>query len=615
MSATLYPYYEEQLHFLRRDAGEFAKQYPAAAGQLLLDDQGSRDPHVERLIEAFALLSARVEKKLDDEFPEITDGLLGTLYPHYLAPIPSLGTACFQADPASPQPAGVRLPRGSVVRTEPVDGVACRYRTCYETTLWPLEVTHASVGFPPLADHLAPPPGAGAVVRIGLRTHGELPLGELSLDTLRLCLDGDSALMAELYECLFNRALRVEAWTAGGGRPHKLSESPASALRQVGFAADEGLLPYPSQSSAAYRLLTELFAFPQKFAFVDITGLRAALRDAAHEAELVVYLSHADERLTHEVSRDTFRLGCTPVVNLQEKVCEPIRVDHTRTEYPVIPEAQRRGAFEVYSVDRVTGVDPRSQTEYRPLYGLDHENSWEGPEQATAYWHTRRRPAARHDDAATDVSLRLTDLGFDPAAPGDRSVTVRATCTNRDLPTRLPAGPAGLRLRSESSQPVRSVAFLRPPSAPIRPPLGKRAYWRLVSHLSLNHLSLVDQQSGADALRAMLRLYDFSDRTADRARAIAASEMIDGVLGVSSRATACRIGTARDGGFCRGVAVDVDVDEDNYRGVGALLFGSVMERFFAEYATVNSFTKLTLRSKQRGEIKSWPPRSGDTPLV
>lgn len=614
MSAALYPYYEEQLHLLRHDAGQFAREYPAAAGQLLLDDQGSRDPHVERLIEAFALLSARVEKKLDDEFPEITDGMLATLWPHYLAPIPSMGIAQFEADPASPQPAGGRLPRGSVVRTEPVDGVVCRYRTCYETTLWPIEVVDAAIDFPPLADHFHPPAGAAAVVRLRLRTHGELALADLKLDTLRLCLDGDSALMAALYEHLLNRAVGVEAWTAGD-TPQRLGRLSPAALRQVGFAEDEGLLPYPPQSSRAYRLLTELFAFPQKFAFVDITGLAPLLANASSEVELAIFLSEADERLAHEVSRDTFRLGCTPVVNLQEKVCEPIRLDHTRPEYPIVPDAQRREAFEVYSVDSVKGVDPRTQTDYQPLYGLDHENSWEGPGQARAYWHARRRPASRAGDGGSDVSLRLTDLDFDAAAPADRSVTVRATCTNRDLPTRLPAGPTGLRLRSESSQPVRSVSFLRPPTAPVRPPLGKRAYWRLISHLSLNHLSLLEENHSGDALRAMLRLYDFSDRVVDRTGAIAASEMINGLLSVTARRTACRIGTARDGGFCRGVAVDIQVDEENYRDTGAFLFGSVLERFLAEYATVNSFTKLTLRTKQSGELKVWPPRSGATALV
>lgn len=617
MSQSLYPYYEKELHFIRNEAEEFAKQYPAAAGQLLLDRHGSRDPHVERLIEAFALMSARVEKKLDDEFPEITDGMLATLYPHYLAPIPSMAIARFEADPASPAPAGVVLPRGSGVRSPRVDGIACRYRTCYDTTLLPIEVVEAAIEPAPFDRSMSPPHGAVAALQIRLRTHADLAFSEIPLDTLRLHLNGDDALMATLYEHLFNRVRKVEILAADDTDNRSLAMMKGEqALRPVGFEIDEALLPYPPQSSHAYRLLTELFAFPQKFAFVDVVGLAGALPDAGPTIDLVIYLDEVDERLVGEVTAETFQLGCTPIVNLFEKVCEPIRLTHQKTEYPIVPDFQGRDSLEVYQVNRVVGVAPGVSKPYTPLYGLDHENSWSGDNgEATSYWHTRRRPAAQHDDEGTDVSLRVVDGDLDIAEPAEQSLTVYATCTNRDLPCRLPSGPAGLRFQSEAAQPVRSVRCLRQPTKPMRPPLGKRAYWRLVSHLSLNHLSLTDEQLARPALQEILRLYDFAHHDRNRTRAINNSEMIDGVVGLSARRTACRIGGPRDGGFCRGVAIDIEVDEQQYREVGALLFGSVLERFFAEYATINSFTKTTLKTKQGDLLKAWPPRSGSTPLV
>lgn len=622
MNESLYPYYEQELHFIRHEAEEFARQYPAAAGQLLLERNGSRDPHVERLIEAFALLSARIEKKLDDEFPEITDGLLTALYPHYLAPIPSMAIAQFDADPASPNPAGTKLPRGVGVRSQPVDGAACRYRTCYPVTLWPVDITGAAVELPPFAPSLAAPAGTAAVLRISLQAHAGMDFSEMALDTLRLHLQGDDALVATLYEQMLNSTTRIEI-RSGDGSDQRLGELDAKdALHPVGFAADEGLLPYPPQSSQAYRLLTELFSFPQKFAFVDVAGLAGKLTQAGNRIDLVLYLSQCDERLAGEVNASTFRLGCTPIVNLFPKVCEPLRLTHTKSEYPLLPDVRRRDTLEIYSVDRVVGVSTDGPpAHYAPLYGLDHENSWHGDDEARAYWHTRRRPAAGHDDAGTDVSLRLVDLDFKPTMPADQSVTVHATCTNRDLPRRLPTGPGGLRLEMESAQPVKAVRCLRQPTAPMRPPLGAKAQWRLFSHLTLNHLSLADQRAGADqgqstpAIQEILRLYDFADRTINRVRAVTNSEMIAGVLSLQSRRTTCRIGGARDGGFCRGIALELELDDRNYRGVGAFLFGSVMERFFAEYASLNSFTKLTLKTKQRGHLKTWPPRSGATPLV
>ncbi|TWT90071.1 hypothetical protein Mal64_04540 [Pseudobythopirellula maris] len=614
MSTTLYPYYEKELHFIRHEAEEFAKQYPAAAGQLLLERNQSRDPHVERLIEAFALLTARVEKKLDDDFPEITEGMLTALYPHYLAPIPSMAVAQFEADPSSPQPTGLPIPRGAGVRSQPVGGAPCRYQTCYPVTLWPIRVAAASVDFPPFDTELKPPAKTAAVLRISLEADADLLFSQLSLDTLRLHLSGDDHLMATLYEQLMGHATRVEV-RSGDKEKRLLGTLGGDAIQPVGFAEDEGLLPYPPQSSHAYRLLTELFSFPQKFAFIDIQGLAATLPEALDKIDLVIYLDEADERLAGEVTADTLRLGCTPIVNLFPKVCEPIRLTHAKTEYPIHPDAQHRDKMEVYRIERVTGVGAGSTTRFAPLYGLDHENSWAGQDEVRAYWHARRRPAARHDDAGTDMSLRLTDLDFHPTQPAEQSVTVQALCTNRDLPRRLPSGPAGLKFEMESSYPVRGVRCLRQPTAPMRPPLDAGAHWRLISHLSLNHLSLGQEELAAPTLQEILRLYDFADRNANRKRAIANSEMIDGVVGVGARNATCRIGGPKDGGFCRGVAVELELDEQNYRDTGVYLFASVLERFFAEYATVNSFTRLTLKTKQRGKLKTWAPRAGATPLV
>ncbi|TWT97773.1 hypothetical protein Pla108_19250 [Botrimarina colliarenosi] len=615
MSKTLYPYYERELHFLRHEAEEFARQYPAAADQLLLDGGRSRDPHVERMIEACALLGARVEKKLDDEFPEITDGLLATLYPHYLAPVPSMAIAQFKPDPASPEPGGSVVPRGSGLRTPTVDGVACRYRTSYETTLWPITVTDARVELPPFDSKTTAPPATVARVHLRLRAHADMMLSDLSLDRLRLHLHGDDALMASLYQHLLENALRIDVVDADAAPGRLLATLPANSILPVGFEEDEGILPYPATSNVGYRLLTELFAFPQKFAFVDVTGLADALPEAGREIELVVSLREADERLANEVDRETFRLGCTPIVNLFDKVCEPIRLTHTRTEYPILADAQNRESAEVYSVDRVVGVTTQKTRALTPLYGLNHENSWSNDDAARAFWHTRRRPSDRYDDPGSDLWLRVADNDFDPHAPADETLTVYATCTNRELPTRLAGGPEGLLLKSDAALPIRSVHCLRQPTAPMRPPLGKDAYWRLVSHLSLNHLSLSDERFAADAFQEILRLYDFADRNADRRRAILNSEMIDGVVSLASRRTTCRIGGPRDGGFCRGVAMELTLDEAGFRGVGAYLFGAVAERFFAEYATVNSFTRLTLTTKQSGVVKTWPPRSGSVQLL
>ncbi|MCA9258522.1 MAG: type VI secretion system baseplate subunit TssF [Planctomycetales bacterium] len=615
MTASLYPYFEQELHFIRRDADEFARQFPAAAGQLLLERNRSRDPHVERLIEAFALLTARVQKRLDDDFPEITDGLLSTLHPHYLAPTPSLAVAQFVADAANPQPTGLRLPRGTGVRTAPVDGVACRYRTCYPVELWPIEVAGAQLETPPWKGDVRPPAGAGAVLRISLRTQGDLHFSQLPLERLRFHLHGDQALTALLYEALFTQAIDVEL--RGSDDPDAPQRRlGAAALSQVGFAQDESLLPAPPGAATPYRLLTELFAFPDKFFFFDVDGLGGDALDACEgQLDLLIYLRRCDERLASEVGQGTFRLGCSPVVNLFPKICEPVRVNHTRTEYLVKPDVAQPRGLEIYSVDQVVGVRPGKMVEYLPFYGLNHENSWEPDDENRIYWQTQRRPAAAHDDRGSDVYLRLVDIDFSPGEATEESVTVTATCTNRGLPALLPSDPMGLRLELESAAPVKEVRCLKQPTAPLQPPTGRRAQWRLASHLALNHLSLTEPEGGLESLREILRLYDFADAGSDSSRAIVNTQMIDGVRALRTRRTVARIGSASSGGPCRGVAIEIELDEENYRTVGPYLFGSVLERFFGLYCTVNSFTQLELTSRRGALHKKWPPRSGEAPLL
>ena len=615
MSSTIYPYYERELHFIRREAEEFGRQYPAAAGQLLLERNRSRDPHVERLIEAFALLSARVQKKIDDDFPEITDGMLSVISPHYLAPIPSLAIAQINPNPASPQKAGLTIPRGTGLRSASVEGTRCRYRSCYPVKVWPIEVEDAQLVTPPFDRGISVPKDTAAVLKIRLRTQADLLFEQLDLQSLRFHLSGDQPLMATLYELLLNNVTSIAI--GNGDDLATLAQLPVeSAIQPVGFAADEALLPYPESTEHAYRLLTELFAFPDKFAFIDLVGLeKDKLAGIGSTLELRLTLNRCDEALLREIGPSTFRLGCTPIVNLFTKVCEPIRNTQKATEYLVTPDLNDRDAYEVYSVDQVTGVQSDTTTDYTPIFGLNHENSWQGPDEARYYWQDQRRDSPRHDDRGTDVFLRLIDLDCQPHQPEGESITVRATCTNRDLPLRLPTGNEGLRFDLEAALPIGSVRCLRHPTAPTRVTLGPGAKWRLISHLSLNHLSLSETTHSTEALQEILRLYGFADKQTDPQRAITNSEMIEGIQQVSARRCVARIGGALEGGVCRGVAVELTLDEQHYRSVGSYLFASVLERFFAQYCNANSFTKLHYSTVQEGLKRVWPPRSGEVALL
>jgi type VI secretion system protein ImpG len=613
MSDELLRYYHRELAFLRRLGAEFAEAHPKIAGRLRLGPDAAEDPHVERLIEAAAFLNARVRLKLEDDFPEITDSLLGVLYPHYQRPLPGMAVAQFFLDRGQADlVAGYTIPRETMLESDPVDGEPCRFRTCYPVTLWPIELVGAELaGRPFAAPTTKHSSQAVAVLRLQLQCFGpQMAFSKLSLGPLRFFLQGQSQHVFPLYELLFNNVLGAALAASPTDRNPVVLD--ARCIRPVGFERDEGMLPWPERSLLGYRLLTEYFAFPQKFLFFDVVGLDPqVLCRAGNRVELYFFLGRTSVDLEQNVAAGTFQLGCAPLVNLYPQRAEPIALDHTQTEYRVVPDARRPLAAEVYSIDRVTATSPDNETlEFQPFYSFRHATA---SREQKAFWHSSRRRAqqcAGRPDPGGEVYVSLVDLDFETFDRGDWTLDVETTCLNRDLPHRLTWAPGQSAFRLTQGAPVSRIACVTGRCTPtLRPPLKRGAAWRLISHLSLNHLSLADYEDGADALREILKLYDFADSAETRA-------MIDGVAGVRSRRVVGRAPGDPHGGFCRGVQVTLQLDENCFVGSGPFLFACVLERFLGLYCSVNSFSQLIVTTKQReGEMRRWPPRAGETVLL
>lgn len=621
MSESLYQHYEGELHFIRKLAQEFAKQYPAAAARLRLEPNRSADPHVERLIEAFALLTARVQQKLHDEFPELTDAFLSVLYPHYLAPIPSLAMLQFDHDPMRGNPKGVPIPAGSSLHTVRVGDVACRYRTCYPVTLWPIAIAEAKLTTPPFPPGVTPPDRAAAVVRLRLTAPGEVTFAQMQLDKLRFHIHGDHLLAFPLYELLMNNTLQVVLRASDVKGMPSVVLTPDEAMHHVGFGLDEGVLPYPKQSFPGYRLLTEFFAFPFKYLFFDLAGWERlrnvvsrtdATAKPMRQVEVLFFLNRGHNRLEQALEASMFRLGCTPVVNLFEATGEPIALTHARHEYKIVPEVGEPRGYEVYSIDSVTGALPEGKdVEFRPFYGFRHGGDRKNRD---TFWYSTRQPSLVEGDRGTDVYLNLVDLGFDPAKPAETVIVVRMTCTNRDLPEFLPRQGDEVRFETEFVAAGSKVRCLRNPTLPRRPPLRRGTHWRLISHLSLNHLSLGDSEEGRPALQEILRLYDFNDPESPIGMVM--RNMIDGIVDLKTRRVTAWTGGPTGGGFCRGIETTIELDETKFVGTSMYMFAAVLERFLGLYVSMNSFSQLVATVKQReGELKRWLPRAGELPLT
>jgi type VI secretion system protein ImpG len=653
MSRELWPFYEQELAFLRTQAREFGREYAREAGFLRLEESGrSVDPHVERMVQAFALLAARIRLKLDDDFPELTDALLGILYPHYLAPIPSLLIAQLEPGPGADLVNGLTLPRHTPFRTTPVNGVECEYRTVYPLRLWPVKVAEAQLKGPPYLDlkDVMPRLPAGTKARLRLRfdlTAGakfaEVALGRPAASgrpsALRLFLDADGPLSATLYELLFNNVAGVAFRDPGGEKVVEVP--PHEAIRPVGFTtrraretdpaaddADESVLPYPDQSFPGYRLLTEFFAYRDKFLFLDLGGwdvARAAGLLTKGSVEVHVFLNQGiGPDLERAVSARTLRPGCAPLVNLFKKgSTEGFTITQQKYEYTLVPDHENLDGYEIYSVDAVYHRTPSGEEKrYEPFYSFRHQDR----DRGHRYWYARRRPSLRRGDRGTEVDVHFVDLDFNPKLPAENIALAAVTCLNRDLPARLAENMGSWALRPVGMVVPAAMNVIRSPTPTLRPMqkridrLGdedfsrKMTYWRVVSHLALNHLSVADPDEGRQALTEYLSLYDFADDQHPEMREVA-QQIRDGVLKVGSRRDVAFVPGDTVGGYARGMEVALELDEEKYVGIGAFLFAAVLERFFATYASINSFTRLAYRTRQRGPIKTWDARAGDRPLV
>lgn len=611
MSDDLLIHYNRELLSIRRSAAAFAAENPRIAGRLRLSEDTIEDPHVGRLIEAFAYLTARVRQKLDDDFPELTDAMLGILYPHFDRPIPSM--SILQMEPKADLLEPHRVPAKTLIDTEPVDGERCRFRTAFDVTLNPVTVRAATLSSRPItAPQTSRAQNAAGCLRLTLEiTNPDGSFSKNAPKSLRFFLRGQPQLVYPLYELLLNDAVAV-GFAEGVNDPDPVILD-GSALSPAGFGEDEGLLPYGDASHLGYRILTEYFAFPEKFLFVDLAfPFAERLAGKGRVLDVFIYLNRASPALERSVTAAAFALGCTPVVNLFPQTAEPIALDRKAAEHRIVPDSRRLPALEVYSIESVRAADADgNQREIQPFYGVEHAVVSDRARQSDTKpgWWLAHRRIAEADNPGSELYLSISDPDFNPAIAADEVLAIETLCLNRNRPERLPFGGGHPELRMVDPVPmVKAMRLLTAPTPTLRPHFGQGGRWRLISHLSLNHLSLVSD-GGTATLKEMLLLYDFRNSAETRA-------LIDGIVGLTSESGTARVRSRGQSAFCRGIDVSISFDEANFSGNGVYLMASVLERFLGLYASVNSFSRLTALVKGRsGKLRTWPARAGDRILL
>ncbi len=589
-------YFQDELRYLRDVGPEFARSNPEIAR--MLGDRGT-DPDVERLLEGVAFMCGRVREKLDDELPEITASMMSMLWPHYLRPIPSMSVLEFQ--PEIDQMQGpYRVEQNAEFGSARVDGTSCRYRSA-----WPVSVRPWRISKVVLETEAARP----ARLRIWLDVSPKAAMADMDLNSVRLHLAGDPRTAFTIYYLLAAHTDHITV-SDGSESPNRSEHLlPGASVLSAGFDRRDAVLPYPKRSFVGYRLLQEYFVFKERFLFVDVAGLDqsvAALDIEGGSIELAFTFNHRLESYP-TVSSDNIRLHCVPIVNLFNQAADPIRLRHDRVQYLIQPSqsgvADRRHQ-EVYSVDQVFGVNASAGVEpyeIKPFYSFNHMATSDS--QSATYYQTRLTPNVLGGDARlgtdTYVSFVIGEQKGD--LPQDETISVELTCTNRDLPTELRAGD--INEPTDSSPPGIRFRNIIKPTSTVCPPIGKKLHWRLISHMSLNYVSLTD----VEHLRELLRIYDFLSEH-DAQEALARQRMLDGIVSVNSRFTQRVV----RGAPLRGVQIEVTLNEDHFAGDGdAYLFGCILDRFFGLYVTLNGFSQLNLHFERTGQVYKFKPRWGE----
>jgi type VI secretion system protein ImpG len=598
-----FDYFQREMAYLRHEGARFAEHYPKVARRLDFSNVESADPHVERLLQSFAFLTARLQKDADDLFPRIANALLETLYPQFIAPLPSSTIAKMDvADAKGKLTSRFKIAKGTELFAHALEGGICRFQTTSDIDLYPLMVKEID-----LVSTLDLPKGLGSftqhrVLRLNLMSLAG-SITDIDLQNLRFHIAGDPIIQNKIYEALFLSEPRCAVSFGPMLQPTRMIPAQENLLSSVGFAPEEAMLPYPDHAHPGYRLLQEYFAYPQKFMFVDVN----ARSFKSEQKELTLYIELADEvgLEAKDISSQLLQLGCVPLINLFHKISEPLRIDHKRLEYRLTADQRREETTEIHSIKQILGIYEGQRDPYlfTPYFSYKHA---EVTHEQNKFWHARRKFSRNFKGLGDDIFLSFVDYDFDPAVPGTQSVYAELLCTNRWMAANM---PARTELQSDASLPSAKIYCLDRPTQQKYPNRETASQWRLISHLALGHLSLTDSKVSINILKELIQQYgNFGD------------EQVIPELNIIQDFQAERI-TQRLGyeawrGFVQGTRFELTFIEGASRDTSEFLFANILNHVLPQFASINSFTQLAIKKKNlKGIWKEWAPRSGNKALI
>lgn len=583
--------FRDELEFLRLQGKEFAKNNPSLTH--LLSEEAS-DPDVERLLEGFAFLSARLRHKIEDDFPELTHSILNLLWPDYLRPFPSTTIMQFLPVPKSITKKHV-LEKGMLMRSRPVDGTPCQFTTVHDLSVYPLEISSIKPSHSKQK----------SVLKMDLKTMGGLPLNSIDCDHLPVHLSGSDFNASTLY--LWVTHYLDYILVSIDGQTRQLN---SQHIETPGFLPEESLLHHHKNTFDGYRILQEFLIFPRRFYFFDLVNLLSIW--GSSESDQVSFEFHFTRPLPTGINvyDEDFALHCVPAVNLFQHDADPIMLDGKLTDYPLRPSGNHDGHYEVFSIDKVSGWSDFNSgesdmlREYSPFESFQHEVESAANRKALYYRNKVRSSLSRNGTEQSISFIRSDESNFIPTDSRE-AISIQMTCTNRNLPEGLAVGDVCI--PTEFTPSFVEFSNITRPTASLYPVLDGGLHWQLISNLSLNYLSLLD----VDSLRTIINAYDFrahvdiQSERASQSRALA-------IKSINTRP----IDILLEGLPIRGLQSTMEIDQEKFLSEGQLyLFGTVLSHFFALYSSINSFHKLEVINTSNNEKYTWKLQNGRQPVI
>lgn len=607
MDDLLLAYYNRELNYIRKMGAEFAEQHPKIAGRLRIDNETIEDPHVSRLVESFAFLTARIRHTLDDNFPELTESLVGILYPDFHAPLPSMAIAQLSCGETSPKSIYVEKNKG--LRTATSSGDVCYYRSTSDVGVIPVDIDTAKFSALPVKSPRLPSSfSAHGVVQSILRLHlTPKTTGEdfdVKTDSLRFYVNASGNVAFKLHEYLLTKTVGV-AIASDPMDDDPLFLKPEN-LSPCGFAEEESIIDYDGRASSAHRLITEFFQMPQKFLFVNLDGVEGIWEKYPEGFNIYFYFSESDIELLRAIDESSLLLGCTPIVNLFDAEIETIQPADVTDNMMLHVANSNVKVADIYHIDEIYGVNEAGKKqEIKPFYG-----SYIKDDGKTAYWAINRENSSwqrGYVSHGTDTHLTFVDSEYKFISPGSKwLIGGNVVANNRDLPSKLPFGPDQPKMELVQEESGIDVRCLTPPTPTVQPQLEKETRGQLVTQLSLQHLC---HPEGLTTLKESLHLYNVSQSKE-------VTPLIDGVIELKTEVATARILDRGRSSMCQGTHFTLTCDESFYTGSSIYLFGLILDQFLAQFCSINTFTQLSIKSTKNYRVQyQWPPRIGSQPLV